>query len=117
MDTGFLIVIAVALCLLSGGIAVRLTAAGMKPRRVAMAIVELWVLVGLWMAAFHMIARSGDVAITGGMRQEVGGLLSGLRDVPGALRPWIAAGLTISVALAAHLMWSLSRGKCGGVNS
>lgn len=117
MDTAFLIVVAIALSLLSGGIALRLAAAGVGGRRIALSILELWILVAIWMAVFQSIGRGGAVSTNDGLGREVGGVLSGVRDLPAGLRPWIGAGLAASVALAAHLMWSLSRAKSVGLNS
>jgi hypothetical protein len=117
MDTAFLVVVAIALCLLSGGIALRLTGAGVGGRRIALSVLELWVLVVIWTAVFHTVGRSAELAGSEGMGQEARSLLSGLADAPSGLRPWIAVGLVISVALGAHLMWSLSRAKSVRLNS
>lgn len=82
-----------------------------------MSILELWVLVAIWTAVFHAIGQVSEGPIKDGLRKQVGSLLSGVRDLPAGLRPWIVGGLGVSVVLAAHLMWSLSRAKYVGLNS
>ena len=115
MDAPFIIVVALALCLLSAMIALRMSGGGAAPARIAISIAELWLAAAIWIAVFRTIGEaSGAPAASGGLA-ELRGIGSLLAAVSGAARLWLLLGVAASVALAAHLMWSLSRTKYAGI--
>jgi hypothetical protein len=112
VDTSFLVVVGIALLLLSAMIAVQLTAAGAGRTRTVVALLELWVLMGIWIIIFSSVgAAVGAPAGSGGIG-ELRDLASRLAELPRAARVRLAVGLIVSVGLAAHLIWSL--GRAGG---
>jgi len=118
MDMSFLTVVAVALCLLSGGIWVRLAAAEVTRRRIALAIVELWVLLSIWIGVWMTVVSSaGNTPLPVGKEGLWDAVGDFLRELPTGLAVWIVGGLVLSVAMAVHLMWSLSRAKSVRIDS
>lgn len=115
MDAAFITVVALALCLLSAMIVLRMAGGGVPAARIAVSIAELWLTVIIWIAVFYTAGDStGTVAGSGGLA-ELRGIGSLLAGVSGAARLWLLLGVAASVALAAHLMWSLSRTKYAGI--
>jgi len=117
VDTAFIIVVAVALCFLSAMIVLRMAAGGVTSARIAVSIAELWLTVIIWIAVFYTIGNSTAGLADSGQAANLRGLDSLLAGVPRAARPWLLSGVAASLALAAHLMWSLSRTKYVGIRS
>ena len=113
MDVPFIIVVAVALCLMSAMIVLRMAAGGVAAARIAVSIAELWLAVIIWIAVFQAIGEATGAPAGSGEVAE----LRGLAGVSEAARMWLLLGIGASVALAAHLMWSLSRTKYAGIRS
>ncbi|MCJ7751009.1 MAG: hypothetical protein MUQ65_07920 [Armatimonadetes bacterium] len=109
MDTGFIIVVAVALCLMSAMIVLRMAAGGVATARIAVLIAELWLTVIIWIVVFQAIGEATGAPAESGGIAELRGLASRLAGISGAARLWLFLGVPASVALAAHLMWSLGR--------
>jgi hypothetical protein len=109
VDTGFLAAVAIALCFLTGMVVVRLGAAGESSRRIAVLVAELWLAVVLWIVIFwSLAAATGIPEGTGGVEhvRELGARLAAL---PSTTRLLTIAGVVASIALVAHLMWSVRR--------
>ena len=112
MDAAFLIVIGISLCFLSAMIAARMAAAGAPARRIAVPVAELWLVFVLWIAVLKSLSSSIGMPVGGGQADELRDLASRLSGLPGPARLWVLAGGSASVALLAHLMWSLRRITC-----
>ena len=117
MDVSFLAVVAVALCFMSAMIVLRMAAGGVPASRIALSIAELWLTFVIWVAVFQTIGRAAGAPAGSGEVAELRTLASRLAGVSGAARLWLLLGDGASVALAAHLMWSLSRTKYVGIRS
>ena len=115
MDVPFIIVVALALCLLSAMIVLRMAAGGVGAARIAVSIAELWLAVIIWIAVFQTIGEATGAPAGSGEAAELRGLDSLLAGVSGAARLWLLLGVVAAGALAAHLMWSLSRTKYVGI--
>ena len=115
MDVPFIIVVAVTLCLMSAMIVLRMAAGGVPAARIALSIAELWLTFIIWIAVFQTIGEATGAPAGSGEVAELRGLASLLAGVSGAARLWLLLGVTASVALAAHLMCSLSRTKYVGI--
>ncbi len=117
METSFLVVVGIALCFLSAMIAFRMAAGGVAALRIALSVAELWLTLALWVAVFHTLARATGPPAGSGAAAQARALVSGLAGAPGEKRLLLVLGLALSVALAGHLMWSLSRTKCCDIPS
>lgn len=115
MDTGFLIVVAISLCFLSAMIVARMAAGGAPARRIALPVVELWLAFILWIAVFRSLSAAIGAPIGGGESGEASGLFSRFAALEWSTRIWAAAGVVASVAIAAHLLWSLRRTMSGSI--
>jgi len=112
VDAAFLVVIAVSLCFLSGMIAARMAASGVRPRQIALPIIELWLTLLVWFLVFKAVSTSVGAPAGGSAGGEVADLVSRLSDLSSPDRLWVMAGLAASVGLVAHLIWSLRRILC-----
>jgi len=83
VDTDFLIVVIVGLSLLSLMVIFRMRVCGASSRQIALLTGELWAASALWISAL-----AGFAALR---------------------RTWLIAGLAVAGAMAAHLLWSVSR--------
>ncbi len=117
VDVSFLVVVGVALSLVSAMIVFRMAAGGVPAPRIALYIGELWLTFVIWVAVFRTIGQAAGAAAGSGELSELRGLASRLAGVSGAARLWLLLGVGASLALAAHLMWSLSRIKYAGIRS
>ncbi len=115
MEPSFLVVVGIALLFLSAMIGVRMAAGGAPRRRIALAIGELWLTLVIWMMVFREVGAAIGAPVGEGEVGELRNLGSRLASVSGAARVWLALGVLVSVALAAHLMWCLRRHMCGAV--
>ncbi len=109
LDASFLIVVAVALCLLSGMIVARMAAGGAPPRRIAVPIAEIWLVFILWIAIFGSLSRAIGTPVGAGEAAELYDLLGRFAALHGSARLWAIAGAAVTVAIVTHLMWSLQR--------
>lgn len=117
MDTGFLVVVAVGLCLVSAMIVVRMLAQGVAPRRIVVPIGELWLAFVLWMVVLRSVAGAVGAPQGAGPVSEISDLPSRLAAVEGPARAWMVAGLAVSLAAMGHLFWSLQRLMSGSIRS
>ena len=117
MDTAFIIVVAFALCLMSAMIVLRMAAGGVTAARIAVSIAELWLAVIIWITVFQTIGDAIRSPAGSGEAANPRGLDALLAGISGAASLWLILGGIASVALAAHLMWSLSRTKYVGISS
>jgi hypothetical protein len=115
VDVSFLVVVGIALVFLSAMIALRMAAGGARPRRIAIVIGELWLVLIIWTAVFRAIGVTIGAPVGEGEVGELRNLGGRLASASGPARIWIGAGAIVSVALAAHLMWCLRRHMCGGI--
>jgi hypothetical protein len=115
VDTAFLIVVAISLCLVSAMIAARVVARGAPPRRVALLVGELWLAFILWVAVLALVCRSVGAPSGGSARAEVSDLAARLGALDGSVRLWAIAGAAASVAVVGHLIWSLRRLMSGSI--
>jgi hypothetical protein len=113
VDTAFLIVVAVSLCLVSAMIAARVVTRGAPARRVALLVAELWLAFILWIAVLRSVGGSAGAPIVGDARSGASGLATRLGALDGSARVWAIAGAVASVAVLGHLIWSL-RGLMSG---
>ncbi len=90
-------------------IAFRMAAGGARPRRIATVVGELWLALIIWTAVFRAIGVTIGAPVGEGELGELRNLGARLASVSGSARIWIGAGVMVSVALVAHLMWSLRR--------
>jgi hypothetical protein len=114
MDAAFLVVVGMALCLLTGMVVFRMGAAGVPTGRIVLPIIELWVVFALAIALFSRLSGGIGTPVGVGGAGEARNLASRLAALDGMGRMWAAAGLTVSVALLAHLMWMLGRAMSEG---
>ncbi len=115
MDTGFLVVVAINLCFLSGLIAFRMRASGATVGQIVLPVIELWVACVLWIAIFASLSATvgrpeGSSAV--GEAQQLEARLAGL---PAAAKVRLAVGAGISLAILFHLLWTMSRAMRGAV--
>ncbi len=115
MELSFLAVVGIALVFLSVMIGMRMAAGGAKPPRIVLVIGELWLSLAIWIAVFWMIGVAIGAPAGEGEVGELRNLGSRLASVSGAARMWVAAGVLVSLALVAHLMWCLRRHMCGAI--
>lgn len=117
MDAAFLAVVAVSLLLISAMIVMRMSAAGMPGRKIALPVAELWLALAVWVAVLRAIAGATGSAVGADATAEIGDLAARAASIQGAGRLWAVAGLTLAVGLAAHLIWFLRRSMSGNVRS
>jgi hypothetical protein len=103
MDTEFLVVVAISLCLLTGMIVVRLGTGGETTRRIVIAVVELWLAVALWIGAFWFLDAAGEGPGETSGAGDMGDAEAGFADLP---LPTYVMGV-LGLGLAVHLMWRL----------
>jgi hypothetical protein len=115
VDTAFLIVVAVSLCLVSAMIAARVAARGAPARRVALLVGELWLAFILWVSVLASVCRAVRAPSGGGARAEASDLAARLGALEGPVRLWAIAGAAASVAVLGHLIWSLRRLMSGSI--
>jgi hypothetical protein len=117
VDTGFLVLVAVSLCFLSGLIAQRMHAGGRPAREIAVLVVELWVAFGLWIAIFRSLAARIGAPAGEGALGELDQLGRRIASLPAPDRWMMLGGTVLGAAILVHLLWSLSRamrGDAGG---
>ncbi len=112
VDSGFLVVVAISVCLLTGMVVIRLAAGGETTRRIVIAVVELWLAVALWIGVFWSVRATPGAPGAGSGLGELGDLPARLEAMPVWARAAAAVGSIASVALAAHLMRRL---RCVGL--
>jgi len=102
---------------MSAMIVLRMAAGGVTSARIAVSVAELWLAVIIWIAVFRAIGGATGAPAGSGEAAELRGLGARIAGVSGAARLWLLLGVAASVALAAHLMLSLSRTKYVGIRS
>lgn len=115
MDIGFVIAVVAGLCLITGLVFVRLGAAGLPTRRIAVPIIELWLTVAIWIAVLQQVSATLGQPTGGSGLAELQDLGARFAALDGATRLWIGVGLAASVALVAHLLVTLRRMMSEGV--
>ena len=113
MDLPFLIVVGITLCFVSVIIIYRMHAGGATAWQIAFPVIELWVTFVLWVAIFRSLSAAIGTPEGGSAFGELGDLGSRIAKLPASTRSWLFAGAGISLALLAHLMWSLGRAMRG----
>jgi len=117
MDAPFLILVAINLCFLSGLIIYRMAAHGAPLARMALPVIELWVTFALWIAIFRSLAAVIGAPEGASPIAELSDLGWRIARLPVATRSWLLGGAGISLALLAHLLWSLSKATPRSVTS
>jgi hypothetical protein len=110
VDAPFLAVVGVGLALLSVMTALRLSAVGVSGRRIALALVELWVAVGFWVRLLAWLSALGGAPAASG--RGTGWLIDAMavaRAMPSGQRAVALANLGLVAVLLGHFMWSVSR--------
>jgi len=117
VDLSFLAVVAISLCLLSTMIFVRMWSNGASVRRIAASIIQLGVAVTAWIVLFSWLASMIGARTEAGARSDPAGMIIRLARLEGGTRVWAVAVIGLSVAILAHLLWSMRRAMQGSTGS
>ena len=117
MDLSFLAVVAISLCLISAMIFVRMWSSGASARRIASSIGHVWLAITAWIVLFTWLASMIDAPTEAGARRDPAGMIIRLIHLEGGTRVWAVAVIGLSVAILAHLLWSMQRTMRGRTGS
>ena len=110
MDASFLVAVGIGLALLSVMTVFRLSAVGVANRRVAVAVAELWIAVGLWVALLtSVLSHGGRTPAPARSTAWLADLMALLRSMTPGERMLALANLCVAAALVVHFMWSVRR--------
>lgn len=117
MDLSFLAVVAISLCLISAMISVRMWSSGASVRKIAASIIHVWLAITAWIVLFRWLASMIDARTEAGVRSDPAGMILRLAHLEGGTRVWAVVVVGLSVAILAHLLWSMQRAMRGRTGS
>lgn len=117
MDLSFLAVVTISLCLISAMVSVRMWGSGASVGRIAASIIHVWLAITAWIVLFRWLASMIAARTEAGVRSDPAGMIVRLAHLEGGTRVWAVVVVGLSVAILAHLLWSMQRAMRGSTGS